>query len=302
MQTYRPPLEDLRFQLETFDYNQRLHGLPGFEEYDLDTGMSLVTALAEYIASEIAPLNRKGDKEGVRFDAATHTVTLPAGFRAAYEGLVNNGFLALPCDPAYGGLGAPFCLSLLAGEVLVAANKSLSMCSGLSGGFIEALHAHGTPEQKEMYLPNLIAGTWTGTMCLTEPQAGSDLGLVQTTAEPDGDSFLITGTKIWISFGEHDLADNIIHLVLARLPGAPAGIKGISTFVVPKFLPDGSRNTVYCTGTDHKMGIHASPTCVITLDGARGWLVGEAHKGMKSMFTMMNAARLQVGMEGVGLG
>jgi alkylation response protein AidB-like acyl-CoA dehydrogenase len=302
MQTYRPPVEDIRFQLETFDYATRVHGLPGFESFDLETGMSLVGALAEYIAAEIAPLNQKGDKEGVKFDAAAKTVTLPAGFRAAYEGLVDNGFVALACDPTYGGLGAPFCLSLLAGEVLVAANKSLSMCSGLSGGFIEALHAHGSDALKDEYLPNLVAGKWAGTMCLTEPQAGSDLGLVSTTAEPDGDAYRITGTKIWISFGEHDLTDNIIHLVLARLPGAPAGIKGISTFLVPKFLADGTRNPAWCTGTDHKMGIHASPTCVISLEGAKGWLVGEPHKGMKAMFTMMNAARLQVGMEGVGLG
>ena len=301
MQTYRPPVDDIRFQLETFDYNGRLHGLPGFEEFDLDTGMSLLTALTDYMASEIAPLNQKGDKEGVRFNPADNSVTLPEGFRAAYEGLVENGFVAMPCDPEYGGMGAPFCLSLLAGEVLVASNKSLSMCSGLSGGFIEALHAHGSAEQKAEYLPNLISGKWSGTMCLTEPQAGSDLGLVQTTAEPDGDGFKITGTKIWISFGEHDLCDNIIHLVLARLPGAPAGIKGISTFIVPKFLADGTRNTVFCTGTDHKMGIHASPTCVITLDGAKGWMIGEAHKGMRSMFVMMNAARLNVGIEGVAL-
>jgi len=303
MQTYRPPLDDMRFLLETFDYAGRVHGLPAFEEFDLETGMSLVEALSEYIMSEIAPLNGKGDSEGVTFHAEDHRVTLPEGFRAAYEGLVENGFLAMAFPPDHGGLGAPFCLSLMAGETLCAANKSLSMCSGLSGGFIEALEAHGTDEQKETYLPHVIAGTWSGTMCLTEPHAGSDLGLLSTTAEPAGDdAYTLTGTKIWISFGEHDLVDNIIHLVLARLPDAPPGIKGISTFIVPKFLEDGTRNPIFCTGTDHKMGIHASPTCVMTLDGAKGWLLGEPHKGMRAMFTMMNAARLQVGMEGVALG
>ncbi len=302
MQTYTAPLNDIRFQLDVFDYAGRVHSLPGFAEYDLDTGMSLVGALADYMVAQIAPLNRKGDLEGVTFHAETHSVGLPDGFKEAYDGLVENGFVALACEPEFGGMGAPFCLSLFAGEVLAACNKSLSMCSGLSGGFIEAMVAHGTEQQKAETLPQLISGKWSGTMCLTEPQAGSDLGLVATTATPDGDGYRLSGTKIWISFGEHDLTENILHLVLARLPDAPLGIKGISTFLVPKFLPDGSRNRVFCTGTDHKMGIHASPTCVISLDEAKGWLVGEPHNGMKCMFTMMNAARLQVGMEGVALG
>jgi len=302
MQTYTPPLDEFRFIYKTFGYDEKVASLPAFEDYDLDTGMALVEALSDYIMAEIAPLNEKGDREGLKFDSAAHSVTLPDGYRAAYEGLMENGFIAMACDPEYGGLGAPHSLTLLSGEVMVAANKSLSMCSGLSGGLIEAITAHGSEEQKQTYLPPLISGEWAGTMCLTEPQAGSDLGLMTTTATPDGDSYLLNGTKIWISFGDHNLTDNIVHLVLARLPDAPPGIKGISTFIVPKFMDDGSRNPIFVTGLDHKMGIHASPTSAIALENARGYLVGEPNKGMRSMFTMMNAARLQVGMEGVGMG
>ena len=204
-------------------------------------------------------------------------------------------------NPEFGGVGAPFVIANAAQEVIASANKSFSMCPGLTG-LVEALEANASDALKEEYIPNLVSGEWTGTMCLTEPQAGTDLGLLTTRAEPFGDHYKLTGTKVWITFGEHNLTDNIVHLVLARLPDAPDGIKGISTFIVPKLLADGSRNPIFCGGTDHKMGIHASPTCVMNLEEAEGWLVGEPHKGMRSMFTMMNAARLQVGGEGVALG
>lgn len=302
MHAYAPPVDDIRFLLATFDYPGAIASIPRFAAFDLDTAMAMVEEYSRFCAEVLHPLNRKGDAEGVRYDPATHAVTLPDGFAAAYRGFCENGFTTLAYEPEYGGMGAPMCLSTLAGEVLIAANKSLSMCSGLTGGLVEALQAHGAPEQQAELLPKLVSGVWAGTMCLTEPQCGTDLGLLTTRAVPHGDHFALTGTKVWITFGEHDLAENIVHLVLARLPGAPSGIKGISTFVVPKLLANGARNGVFCGGTDHKMGIHASPTCVMNLEGAEGWLVGEPHRGMRVMFTMMNAARLNVGIEGVALG
>jgi alkylation response protein AidB-like acyl-CoA dehydrogenase len=301
LSTYTAPLQDIRFMLEVFDYSGKVHSLPSFGDFDLDTAMSLIEQMSVYCADVLEPLNKKGDAVGVRYDPATHAVHMPEGFKEAYQGFCENGFTAIACDPNYGGLGAPFCVSVMAGEVLIAANKSFSMCSGLTAGLVDALMAHGSDEQKDHLLPKLISGQWSGTMCLTEPQCGSDLGLITTRAVPVGDHYELTGTKIWITFGEQDMTENIVHLVLARLPDAPTGIRGISAFVVPKLLDDGSRNPVFCGGTDHKMGIHASPTCVINLEGAKGWLVGEPHRGMKSMFTMMNAARLNVGMEGMAL-
>jgi alkylation response protein AidB-like acyl-CoA dehydrogenase len=264
--------------------------------------MGLIEAYSEFCMEVLAPLNSIGDKQGVRFDPVDQSVTLPDGFKEAYSQFCENGFNAMAMNPEYGGVGAPFVIANAAQEVIASANKSFSMCPGLSAGLVEALEAHASDALKADYLPKLISGEWTGTMCLTEPQAGTDLGLLTTRAEPFGDHHKLVGTKVWITFGEHDLTDNIVHLVLARLPDAPEGIKGISTFIVPKLLPDGSRNTIFCGGTDHKMGIHASPTCVMNLEEAEGWLVGEPHKGMRSMFTMMNAARLQVGGEGVALG
>ena len=302
MNFYRPPTDDIRFLLETFEYTALVQSIPKFAEFDIDTCMGLLEAYAKFCVDELLPLNAKGDHEGVTYDPETHDVHLPDGFAKAYKDFCMNGFASLPHDPKYGGVGAPFCLGTLGQEVITATNKSFSMCPGLTSGLIEALEAHGSEEVNSYYLPKLVTGEWAGTMCLTEPQCGTDLGLLTTRAEPEGDHFVLTGTKTWITFGEHQLADNIVHLVLARLPDAPSGIKGISTFVVPKYLADGTRNTVFCGGTDHKMGIHASPTCVVNLEGARGWMVGVPHKGMRSMFTMMNAARLQVGTEGVSMG
>jgi len=301
MQIYSPPIDDIRFLLDVFDY-EAVAALEPFADFDTDTAMSLVGEYSKFCTEVLMPLNASGDTAGVQYDPANKTVTMPAGFKAAWDGFVENGFTTLPFDPEYGGMGAPHALATLVGEVLTAANKSFSMCSGLSAGLIDALAAHGTPEQKAEYLPKLIGGEWAGTMCLTEPHSGTDLGLLTTSAEPHGDHYKLTGSKVWITYGEHDLTENIVHFVLARLPDAPDGIRGVSVFVVPKILEDGSRNPIFCGGTDHKMGIHASPTCVMNLEEAEGWLVGEPHRGMKSMFTMMNAARLQVGIEGVALG
>jgi len=301
VQIYNAPIEDFRFLLETLGYG-KVQALGPYGDYDLETVMSLLAAAGEFCRDVALPLNRKGDQAGLRYDAATASVTLPEGFRDLYKRYCEGGFASLGHDPTYGGGGAPHTVALLVNEMVTATNKSFSMCPGLSQGLIEALGHHGTDDQRARYLPKLISGEWTGTMCLTEPQCGTDLGLLTTRAVPDGDKYRLTGTKIWITFGEHDLADNIIHLVLARLPDAPPGIKGISVFVVPKVLPDGTRNGVHCSGLEHKMGIHASPTCVMTLEDAVGELVGEPHRGMRTMFIMMNVARLNVGLEGIALG
>jgi alkylation response protein AidB-like acyl-CoA dehydrogenase len=299
---YRPPLSDIRFLLEAFDYEGNIGSMPQFADYDLETCIAMIEAYSEYCVGVLLPLNSTGDAVGVKFDPETGDVHMPDGFKEAYKGYCENGFASLPHSAEYGGMGAPFTLATMAQEVISACNKSFSMCPGLTAGLIEALEAHGSDELKADLLPKLVSGEWAGTMCLTEPQCGTDLGLLTTKAEPFEDRFKVTGTKTWITFGEHTMTDNIVHLVLARLPDAPSGIKGISTFVVPKFLPNGERNGVVCGGTDHKMGINASPTCVINLEDAEGWLVGVPHKGMRAMFTMMNAARLQVGCEGVSLG
>jgi alkylation response protein AidB-like acyl-CoA dehydrogenase len=239
----------------------------------------------------------------VSLNTETKEVTTPKGFKELYAKFCEGAYGAMVHPVEYGGHGAPFTLAFVMSELTTATNKSFSMCPGLSQGLVEALVYAGSDAQKEEYLPKLISGEWTGTMCLTEPQCGTDLGLVTTKATPiEGkDAYSLTGTKIWITFGEHDLTDNIIHLVLAKLPGAPEGIKGISTFIVPKLLKDGSRNPIFCDGLEHKMGIHGSPTCVMNLEGAEGYLIGEPHKGMKVMFKMMNAARLSVGIEGIAL-
>jgi len=301
VQIYNAPLDDFRFLLEALGY-ARVHALAPYHDYDLDTVLSLLSTAGAFCRDVALPLNRPGDRTGVRFDPTTGAVTLPEGFRDLYTRYIEAGFASLGHDPAFGGGGAPHTVAVLLNEMVTATNKSFSMCPGLSQGLIEALSHHGTDDQRARYLPKLIAGEWTGTMCLTEPQCGTDLGLLTTRAVPDGDTYRLTGTKIWITFGEHDLAENIIHLVLARLPDAPPGIKGISVFVVPKVLPDGTPNGIVCSGLEHKMGIHASPTCVMSLEDAVGELVGEPHRGMRAMFTMMNVARLNVGLEGVALG
>jgi alkylation response protein AidB-like acyl-CoA dehydrogenase len=298
---YRPPLDDIRFLLETFDYDADVHAMSAFEDYDAETCMGLLEAFSVFCTERLLPLNSVGDQHGVKYDAETHDVTVAPGFTEAYKEYCENGFASLSHSPEYGGMGAPFVLSALAQEVISACNKSFSMCPGLTNGLIHAVEAHGSEELKNEYLPKLVSGEWAGTMCLTEPQCGTDLGLMTTKAVAFGDHWKLTGTKTWITFGEHGMTPNIVHLVLARLPDAPPGIKGISTFIVPKILADGTRNPIFCGGTDHKMGIHASPTCVMNLEDCEGWLVGEPHKGMRAMFTMMNAARLQVGSEGVSL-
>ena len=298
---YRSPLSDIRFNLEVFDYQRVVNEIEDFEDFDLDVSMELLSEYARFCETELAPLNQKGDQIGLKFNAEDASVTTPPGFKEAYDAFVSNGYSSLSHPAEYDGGGGPATLAIAATEILIATNKSFSMCPGLTNGLIDALGAHGTDELKARFMPKFVSGEWAGTMCLTEPQCGTDLGLMTTRAVPHGDHYKLTGNKIWITFGEHDITENIVHLVLARMLDAPAGIRGISVFLVPKFLDDGTRNGVTCGGLEHKMGIHASPTCVINLDDAEGWLVGTPHKGMRTMFVMMNAARLNVGIEGLAL-
>ena len=312
MPTYTPPLRDMQFVLhEVLGAADTLKALPRHAEIDADTIDAVLEQAGKFAAEVVAPLNASGDAEGCVLDKASHEVTAPKGFKEAYAAYVEGGWPSLSCDPAYGGQGLPIVLNQCLYEMLNSANQAWTMYPGLSHGAYECLHAHGTPEQQAMYLPRLTSGQWTGTMCLTEPHCGTDLGLLRSKAEPivggaaDG-SYKLTGQKIFISAGEHDLAENIIHLVLARLPDAPAGSKGISLFVVPKFLvhADGSlgeRNAIHCAALEHKMGIHGNATCQMVLDGAVGTLVGQPHKGLAAMFVMMNAARLGVGNQSLGL-
>jgi alkylation response protein AidB-like acyl-CoA dehydrogenase len=300
MQIYTAPLDDIRFLLGAFDYTEKIQSIPTFAEFDIDMAMDLLGGMATFCTEVLQPLNKSADAEGVSYNPEDHSVTTPKGYKEAYAEYVENGFTTLPFPAEHGGLGAPVVLNTLGSEVLIAANKSFSMCPGLSAGLIDALEGYTVHSEEfgnDKLLPKLISGEWTGTMALTEAHSGTDLGLLSTKAEPFGDHFKLSGTKVWISFGEHDMAENIVHLVLARLPDAPEGIKGISTFIVPKFLADGTRNPVFCGGVDHKMGIHASPTCVLNFEEAEGWLVGEPNQGMRPMFTMMNIARLNVGIE-----
>jgi len=301
MQHYTAPIDDMMFQLAAFGYED-VAKLEQFEAFDFETARMFLEQTGTLASDVLLPSNRTGDTEGTQWDPETGEVTIASGYEAGHQALAENGYYGLTADIEHGGGGAPITLGTLSKEMLMSGNKSLSMCPGLTNGLIEALEAFGSDEQKEMYLPKLASGEWTGTMCLTEAHSGTDLGLLSTKAEPHGDHYKLSGQKIWITWGEHGLSDNIIHLVLARLPGAPAGIKGISTFIVPKILPDGSQNGIKCAGLEHKMGIHGSPTCVMALEDAEGWLVGEPHKGMRTMFIMMNAARLFTGLEGVSLG
>ena len=305
MATYTAPLRDMRFVLHELLDNSALAGLPGYEQATPDLIDAVLEEAAKLSEEVLFPLNLSGDKEGCTYENGV--VRTPQGFKQAYDHMVEGGWTSLACDPAYGGQGMPMLLSTVFEEMVSSANLAFGMYPGLSHGAYRALHAHGTEDLKAQYLPKLVDGTWSGTMCLTEPQCGTDLGLIRTRAEPDGDgSYRITGTKIFISAGEHDLTENILHLVLAKLPGAPAGTKGISLFLVPKFLPTadgkpGARNGVMCGSIEHKMGIHANSTAVMNFDAAQGWLVGAPNSGMKCMFTMMNAARLAVGMQGLGI-
>ena len=301
MQIYRAPLDEMTFQMRAFGYDE-VAKLPGFEAFDLDTVRMMLDQTGSITTEVLLACNKAGDTEGVKWDPKTGDLKTATGFLEAHKALAENGYYGLTASADHGGGGAPYALGTMVKEMLMSGNKSLSMCPGLTGGLIEALEAHATAELQETYLPKLTTGEWTGTMCLTEPHAGTDLGLLRTKAVPKDDgTYSLTGTKIWITFGEHDLADNIIHLVLARLPDSPQGIKGISTFLVPKFKDDGTRNGIRCSGVEHKMGIHGSPTCVMDMEDAEGYLVGEPNRGMAAMFTMMNAARLFVGVEGISL-
>jgi butyryl-CoA dehydrogenase len=292
---------------ELLEVDTALSALPAHAGLDAATINQVLEEGGKFVAEVIFPLNHSGDREGCHFDAETHTVTTPEGFADAYRRYVDAGWPSLSCDPEFGGQGLPMVLNNAFYEMLNSANQAWTMYPGLSHGAYECLHAHGTSEQQALYLPKLVSGEWTGTMCLTEAHCGTDLGLLRTKAVPEADgSYRLTGNKIFISAGEHDLAANIVHLVLARLPDAPPGTKGISLFVVPKFVPDaqgqpGERNAITCGAIEHKMGIHGNATCQINLDSATGWLIGEPHRGLNAMFVMMNAARLGVGMQSLGL-
>ena len=308
MPSYTPPLRDMQFLLhEVLHAPAVLQAMPAHADIDADTLAAILEEGGKFASEVIFPLNQVGDQQGCQLDPATHEVKTPDGFKAAYAQYVQGGWPSLSCDPAYGGQGLPIVVNQCLYEMLNSANQAWTMYPGLTHGAYEALHAHGTEVQKQCYLPKLTSGEWTGTMCLTEPHCGTDLGLLRTKAEPQADgSYRITGNKIFISAGEHGMVSNIVHLVLARLPDAPAGSKGISLFVVPKFLvrDDGSlgeRNGIYCGGLEHKMGIHGNATCQMVLDGAVGTLVGQPHKGLAAMFVMMNVARIGVGMQSLGL-
>ncbi len=308
MSQYTPPLRDMQFVMhELLNVTDELKLMPRHAEIDADTLNAVLEEGGKFAAEVLAPLNLSGDAEGCTLDKTTHEVHTPQGFKDAYAQYVAGGWPALSCDPAYGGQGLPLVVNQCFYEMMNSANQAWTMYPGLSHGAYECLHAHGTEEQKAIYLPKLTSGEWTGTMCLTEPHCGTDLGMLRTKAEPQADgSYLLTGQKIFISAGEHDLAANIVHLVLARLPDAPAGSKGISLFVVPKFKVKvdaslGERNAIFCSALEHKMGIHGNATCQIMLDGASASLVGQPNKGLAAMFVMMNTARLGVGNQSLGL-
>ena len=306
MAVYQAPLRDMRFTFRELLGSDKVAELPGCEEATPDLVDAVLEEAGKVCESVLFPLNRSGDEEGCTFENGV--VRTPKGFKEAYTTFREGGWVGMACAPEDGGQGLPNAVNSLVEEMICSANMSFGMYPGLSHGAYKAIKRFGTDEQKQTYLPKLADGIWSGTMCLTEPHCGTDLGLIRTKAEAgatDGE-WKISGTKIFISAGEHDLTDNIIHLVLARLPDAPPGIKGISLFVVPKFLPNadgsvGARNGVACGSIEHKMGIKASSTCVMNFDEATGWLVGEPHKGMRAMFTMMNAARLGVGVQGLGI-
>jgi alkylation response protein AidB-like acyl-CoA dehydrogenase len=298
---YQPRLEDIQFILEkVLHVPQRIAELPAFAEVDADLINQVLDEAGKFVAHEIAPLNRVGDEVGAQFNQGH--VTMPPGFKEAYQSFWQSGWASLTTATEDGGQALPAVLESVLYEWLSAANQGWTMGPGLLHGAYECIKHHASDALKAQYLTKVGTGEWLATMCLTEPHAGSDLGLARTKAmpQPDG-SYLIEGTKIFISGGEHDLTDNIVHLVLARLPDAPAGPKGLSLFLVPKFYPDGARSAVHCDRIEEKMGIHASPTCVMRFDNAKAWLVGEVGRGLNAMFIMMNAARLHVALQGVGL-
>jgi acyl-CoA dehydrogenase len=300
MPAYKAPVDDTLFLLkDVFDLN-RYSNLPRFAEAPIDTVEAVLAEAGKFAEEQLQPLNAVGDREGCqRHDDGS--VTTPTGFKAAYKAFIEGGWVGISGPQEYGGQGLPHYLGVVSSEYTISANQAFAMYPGLTNGAAAALLVHANDEIKNTYLPKLTSGEWTGTMNLTEPHCGTDLGLIKTRATRNGDgSYAITGSKIFISSGEHDLAENIVHLVLARIEGAPAGVKGISLFVVPKFLPDtGARNGVMCGSIEHKMGIHGNSTCVMNYDGAQGWLVGEENRGLNAMFVMMNGARLGVAVQGL---
>jgi hypothetical protein len=308
MPSYNPPLRDMQFVMhEVLKVTDDFQTIPRHAEVDADTINAVLEEAGKFAAEVIFPLNISGDAEGCTLNRDTHEVSTPKGFKEAYAQYVAGGWPALSCDPAFGGQGLPLVVNQCFYEMMNSANQAWTMYPGLTHGAYAALHEYGTDEQKQTYLHKMTSGEWTGTMCLTEPHCGTDLGLMRTKAEPQPDgTYRITGNKIFISAGEHDMADNIIHLVLARLPDAPPGIKGVSLFIVPKWRVNadgsrGERNGIWCGGLEHKMGIHANATAQIVLDNAHGTMVGQPNKGMQAMFVMMNAARLGVGNQSLGL-
>ena len=301
MTTYTAPLKDMQFLLhDVLKVTQS--DVPGYADLDQGFTSAVLDEAAKLAQDVLAPLNAVGDREGCVLENGV--VRTPTGFKAAFDQMRDGGWTALDCDPEFGGQGLPYLMNSAVGEMFVSANMAFNMYQGLTHGAYSAIHAHGTPEQKAKYLPKMVTCEWTGTMNLTEPHCGTDLGLMRSKAEPQADgSYKITGQKIFISAGDHDMADNIIHLVLAKAPGGGEGTKGISLFIVPKFLVNddgtpGARNAVSVGKIEEKMGIHGNATCVLNYDGATGWLLGDLHKGMRAMFTMMNEARLGVGLQG----
>jgi len=308
MPTYRAPLRDMQFLLhEVLAVETVFADLPAHAATDRATLDAVLEEGAKFCENILLPLNLPGDAEGCHFDRETRSVTTPAGFAAAYAHYLEGGWPTLSADPDVGGQGLPYVLNTAFFEMGNSANQAWLMYPGLTHGAYECLHAHGSDALKTIYLPKLVTGEWLGTMCLTESHCGTDLGLLRSKAVPrDDGSYAISGSKIFISAGEHDFTENIVHLVLARLPDAPEGSKGISLFLVPKFVPaadgtPGERNGVFCTGIEHKMGIHANATCQLALEDARGWLIGEPNRGLAAMFVMMNAARVAVGVQSLGL-
>jgi alkylation response protein AidB-like acyl-CoA dehydrogenase len=307
MSQYNPPVRDMQFVMhELLGVEPALKELPDHAEVSRDVIDQVLVEGGKFCAEVLFPTNRSGDEAGCTLDGEGNVRT-PEGFKTAWNAFRDGGWPTLTCDPAFGGQGLPYAVGIAFQEMMNSANQAWAMYPGLTHGAYDCLHEHGTPEQKALYLPKFVSGEWMGTMCLTEPHCGTDLGMLRARAEPQADgSYRITGTKIFISSGEHDLAENIVHLVLARLPDAPAGTRGISLFLTPKFLPTadgkaGARNALKCTRLEHKMGINANATCEMTFDGATGFLVGEPNKGLNAMFVMMNAARIGVGMQSLGL-
>ena len=302
MPHYSVPNQDIRFALTDTAGLGAIAALPGYEDAGTELIDSILSEAAKFASGVLAPLNPVGDRIGCTLKEGA--VQTPPGFREAYAKFVDGGWNAISCSPEHGGAGLPWLVGAAISEIWQAANTSFALCWMLNQGAIELLEAHASDEQKASYLPRMVTGEWTGTMCLTEPQAGSDLAAVRTKAIPYGDGYRISGQKIFITYGDHDFAENIVHLVLARLPDAPAGTRGISLFIVPKVLADGRRNDLHCLSLEHKLGIHASPTAVMAFGdggGAEGFMVGQANRGLEYMFTMMNSARLNVGIQGVAI-